>query len=281
MLSEVYEANPHIQEAFTRKNAFRRADRTMLPADRIMAYDSEGRLGPRLPYTPRPGQVRTVDHWGQRKLFLSEVEFMLTHGHLASTVVYAGAAPGTHILHLTKLFPDHRWVLVDPAPFKIRQSRSVAVKQFFFTDEMAEEYAGKDVLFISDIRSVEDLVENQSTDKCVEFDLRLQERWVRTMRPKAAMVKFRFPYTATDADLDYLDGDIYYPVWGGRMTSETRLIVTDPVSAESFNFRSIKLTHIPGVTSKVQSFRLRQRHVSLPDGHPHDILRARVRGQRA
>ena len=44
------------------------------------------------------------------------------------------------------------------------------------------------------------------------------------------MLKFRLPYTPPLGSTEYLDGDFYLPVWGGRTTTETRLIVTDPVS---------------------------------------------------
>jgi hypothetical protein len=44
------------------------------------------------------------------------------------------------------------------------------------------------------------------------------------------MLKFRLPYTPPDAATEYLDGQLFLPVWGGRTTTETRLIVTDPVS---------------------------------------------------
>ena len=56
---------------------------------------------------------------------------------------------------------------------------------------------------------------------------------------QAAMLKFRLPYapdpssahaqTSVPTTTEYLDGDLYLPVWGGRTTTETRLIVTDPV----------------------------------------------------
>ena len=36
----------------------------------------------------------SVNHWGQRKLLLAEIEFMTRHGDQALTVVYAGASPG-------------------------------------------------------------------------------------------------------------------------------------------------------------------------------------------
>jgi hypothetical protein len=119
-----------------------------------------------------------VLHWGQRKLLMSEIAFLMTmrccpkpsevvvppsspeadgvasvvstvlsagdgrlgtgcdrpdcsvvsctHEHAAGCtrkrnvawLVYAGAAPGTHIPALAALFPGVHFVLVDPAPFK-------------------------------------------------------------------------------------------------------------------------------------------------------------------
>jgi hypothetical protein len=43
------------------------------------------------------------------------------------------------------------------------------------------------------------------------------------------MLKFRLPYPPPNAQTEYLDGDLYLPVWGGRTTTESRLINTDPV----------------------------------------------------
>lgn len=40
-------------------------------------------------------QQRSVIHWGQRKLLLSEIEFLTLYGEDGMWVVYAGAAPGT------------------------------------------------------------------------------------------------------------------------------------------------------------------------------------------
>lgn len=61
-------------------------------------------------------------HFGQRKLLLSEIEFLSTIvvPRLTSRpamCVYAGAANGSHLPFLFELFPGVRWVLIDPAPF--------------------------------------------------------------------------------------------------------------------------------------------------------------------
>ena len=75
---------------------------------------------PTEPYKCEPEYVKTVVHWGQRKLLLSEIEFLTLIGRndlRGATVVYARAGPGTHIPQLTRMFPQVHFILVDPAPF--------------------------------------------------------------------------------------------------------------------------------------------------------------------
>ena len=112
---------------------------------------------PRLPYRRRKGEVKTVIHWGQRKLLLSEIEFLTLYGELSSSkvVVYAGAAPGTHISFLSMLFPELKFILYDPAPFTVPESDKINTIQDLFTDEVAKTFEGRNVLFICDIRSAD------------------------------------------------------------------------------------------------------------------------------
>ena len=57
-------------------------------------------------------------HLGQRKLFLSELQYLTNvWPHLIDNkinyVVYAGAAPATHTHFLAKFFPNVKFILVD------------------------------------------------------------------------------------------------------------------------------------------------------------------------
>ena len=61
---------------------------------------------------------------GQRKRLLSEVGFLTRYGHLSNEVIYAGAAPGTHISYLARLFPRHRFTLYDTGKFHLRSLKS-------------------------------------------------------------------------------------------------------------------------------------------------------------
>eukprot|EP00961_Rhodomonas_salina_P297283 3937093-Rhodomonas_salina.2 len=127
--------------------------RTNIAFSRLLEPDA-----PRMSYRRRKGEEKTVVHWGQRKLFLSELEFLTAHGVPWATVVYAGAAPGAHTRYLVELFPELKFVLVDPAPFSGRlvavEGPRCVLRREMFTDAVAEEFAGHDnVLFVSDVRS--------------------------------------------------------------------------------------------------------------------------------
>jgi Poly A polymerase regulatory subunit len=56
-------------------------------------------------------------HMGQQKLFIGELYFLTKHGSQSTNIVYAGAAPGTHILALSEIFPNHIFHLIDPRGF--------------------------------------------------------------------------------------------------------------------------------------------------------------------
>jgi hypothetical protein len=93
---------------------------------------------------------------------------------------------------------------------------------------MAEEFVGKKTIFICDIRSMSKDMSDAEKEERVVIDMKSQMNWVQTMKPKASMLKFRLPYPPPAGSTKYLDGDIFFPVWGGRTTSESRLMVTDP-----------------------------------------------------
>lgn len=184
---------------------------------------------PRRKYTRTPGIQKTVIHWGQRKLLMSEIEFLTNYSKENDTVLYAGAAPGHHLPYLASLFPSLKFILVDPEPFTstVFNNQQINVrKDMFFDENMAREFSGRDdILFISDIRTknvsnMEDVEDIEST--VIEDQLR-QMRWHLLMRPKYSMLKFRLPYG--EGTTEYFDGTIYLPVWGPVNTTETRLVV--------------------------------------------------------
>jgi hypothetical protein len=109
--------NPHIAEVFLNDGQEYKTD---IKFERILTESANTKE-----YARRVDMEKTIIHWGQRKLLLSEIEFLTLIGKRGlenATVVYAGAAPGTHIDYLARLFPDVKFVLVDPAPFSIKHT---------------------------------------------------------------------------------------------------------------------------------------------------------------
>ena len=175
--------------------------------------------------------VSRVDHNGQLKLLLSEIEFLLPFKDSACTVIYAGAAPGIHIVLLAEMFENLRFVLVDPQMFAVELSQcgNVTMHQEFMTDELArkfkEIYTG-DRLFISDVRigplrGVRESEEAQQTR--IHEDMLKQAEWFRCLDAGAGMFKFRLPWDLQTTT--YLRGVIHFPIFAKKMTHESRLVV--------------------------------------------------------
>jgi hypothetical protein len=182
-----------------------------------------------LPYRETNMYKKLTLHHGQRKLLLSELEFLVGHGSKSKLVVYPGAAPGSHIVYLAKMFPQHRFLLYDPRPFDPRLQRVSSVRciNSYFTDETAKEVRDKyyntcGYLFICDIRSFVDNDISSITDDSIYNDLQMQKKWVEIMEPKMSLLKFRLPYNWEK--MDYFKGEIYYQIWGPLSTTETRMV---------------------------------------------------------
>ena len=221
-------ANPHcLQSQLAIKD---------IPFTRTLSPDA-----PRKEYRRRTDEEKTVVHWGQRKLLMSEIEFLLmtlTHKKRC-TVIYAGAAPGTHVRILADMFPSHTFILVDPAPFTVRPERErIIIHQCMFTDELAADLRrslhGHRVLFISDVRSCDpDFHSEQVHTERVKADMQAQARWHKVLQPFKSMLKFRLPYAP--GTTEYLKGDIRLPVWGPSSTTECRLIVDTHPGTQTYD----------------------------------------------
>ena len=180
-------------------------------------------------------------HWGQRKLLLSEIDFLSANG--AATVVYAGAADGKHIPLLTELFPELVFHVYDPHPFNplVHRNDRIKVNPFyagakksatygFFTDEVARSYIGKPIWFISDIRT-------DPKEEGTMLDQTAQKGWVEIMKPNRTMLKYKMPYPQLDktSDYEYFDGQIRLQCWAPISSAETRLIFDSQIKCKKWN----------------------------------------------
>lgn len=184
---------------------------------------------------------RTVRHIGQRKLLLSEIEFLsYVYGKLGNkakeyTVVYAGAADGEHIPFMINRFFKgvfKEWHLYDePHRFKkaLRSVPGVTIVPYvdpnsvkgYFTEYHYPIYAKQKIVFISDIR-------RETNNRMVKEDNDLQNEAVMTMNPKFAMLKFRFPFDGKNHTV--LDGRRLLQCWAKQDSAEVRLWSESPHS---------------------------------------------------
>jgi hypothetical protein len=175
-------------------------------------------------------------HLGQRKLFMAELELLnlfLNDTRDEITILYAGAAAGYHLPLLFELFPNTTWHLYDPAPFctallKMNtEKKRVHLYNEFFTDYTAIQWENKCDIFICDIRLMAN--DRNVFETQVEADMRSQEKWTLTIKPKlCASLKFRPPYLESKIkkyEYQYIRGKIMWQMWPPRNSTECRLII--------------------------------------------------------
>lgn len=234
--------NPHLEQCRGSKLIYISQDRNQNQSFDDYPCRKLSSDHPSLPYRRRHGEVKSTVHWGQRKLMLSEIEFLTKYTSKSAVYVcvYAGAAPGTHISFLSQLFPHVKFILIDPSEFSIEASHNINIRQEFMTNSIAEEFIGTDnLLFISDVRSVDYRdVDRLTLEENIQRDMAWQSDWYKIMKPMAAMLKFRLPWD--DRCSTYLDGDIFLPVWGPQSTTECRLVV-DQISHVNPDTSDIKM----------------------------------------
>lgn len=190
-------------------------------------------------------------HIGQRKLLINEILFLNLHGSKSGVIVYIGAAGGYHTVALAEMFPNHKFLLYDPAPFskqiityaRLNPKRIKIYNELFPPEEgsvshkeLLEATSGDaGFLLISDIRR-RDEQEDLPSNADVDADMELQFEICRKMNPKAAHLKCRLPYLeASEADIQVrlLKGVIYIQPWAGQRSTETRLIIEPPYTDEN------------------------------------------------
>jgi hypothetical protein len=181
-------------------------------------------LNKTIPYKSRHGILKRQLHWGQLKLFLTEVEFLtliskMDNNNKPIYFVYAGAAPGHHIYYLQKLFPNVNFELYDPNNFVVKDNDKLKTHVQFFTDKDAEYWKSRTdvfLIFCTDIRS------EPATSENVIRNMKMQLEWWKIMNPELSMFKFRLPWE--EGFTEYPDGDIYIQPFPGATSTETRLI---------------------------------------------------------
>ena len=176
-------------------------------------------------YLDRRQRPTTTIHWGQLKLFLSTLQFLLYYAPRSQKVhvIYPGSANGDNINILTRMFPQCYWYLIDPRDhYKPLYSnpKVMEIKKEYFTEELALYYKnklkGEYILLISDIR-------DETTEESIHNNNLMQQEWIRIINPEFSQLKFRPPRTFNK--YNYLEGVIYFQIYAQEATTETRLVI--------------------------------------------------------
>ena len=167
---------------------------------------------------------------------VSELQALTSYLEISecSTVVYIGAAPGDHIHVLSLLFPQLEFHLYDKRNFdkRLYKNDKIHINKRYFNEEDIIYWKNhqKRVFLISDIRTLDyiratDEDSEIKADKITVDDMKLQEKWVIEIKPFAALLKFRLPFSSKEKKFKYLDGSIMRQVYQGNSSAETRLLV--------------------------------------------------------
>ena len=182
-------------------------------------------------------------HYGQRKLLMTEIEFIINEYHKLDTdpkkqkiFLYIGASAGKGSIHsyfLAKMFPEFEYHLFDRNDFfdDLYNLPNVKIFKRWFTEKDINTYKNKNVFMVSDLRDpdIGKAKTAQNTLKSNEIvfdDMTLQQTFYNKIKPKSALLKFRLPWQP--GKTEYLDGIIYYQMWQGPYSAESRLIPTAP-----------------------------------------------------
>ena len=178
---------------------------------------------PRLKYNEKTSTNFRSRHWGQRKLLLSELLFLTQYGHLSTTILYVGSAPGNHIPYLMSLFPKHQFIFYDSTPFSFSETEQCTIYNRYFNEEDALQYSTTPLLFISDIRNLTCRQTNINA-RCEEIyeDMLSQKHWIELCKPVMSMLKFRLHWN--EGITNYFNGNLLLQPWAKLRSIETRLI---------------------------------------------------------
>ena len=182
-------------------------------------------------------------HFGQLKLFMTELYFLSKYNDLKNALVlYVGAANGYHTWYMAKhMFPNFTFHLYDRSKFHniFYEQKLDNVKIFpdYFSDKYAEKYKEHStrLLYMCDMRDLDVRMFKSDSDtheRIVSKDMVDQMNWAKVMNPVASYLKFRLPYD--EQYFEYFKGPIYIQPYAPNST-ETRILVTNYTETRKYD----------------------------------------------
>ncbi|CAF3151772.1 unnamed protein product [Rotaria sp. Silwood2] len=226
---QIYEENPHLREVFRSREKLQLYQKDFTSEMRLLVaapkeFDNKN---------ADSRKINTTEHWGQRKLLLTEIEFLTNYGADGNyLVIYAGAAPGSHLNFLSLLFPKLEFVLIDTTEFDVKPTERVKIRSESFNSNLAQQFAGlqRDLLFICNVHTFNDY-KNQQDD--IIDDMENQKIWHRLLKPSMSLLNFRLPHKP--GATEYLKGTLVIEPWASKRSSECRLIVKKDATVAKYD----------------------------------------------
>ncbi|CAF1036709.1 unnamed protein product [Rotaria sordida] len=215
----LYDQNPHLREVFINGKELLIYHEEFTDKNRLLNLSPNGSAIKK----SNPRESTTTEYWGQRKLLLSEIEFLTSYAtDDNSLVIYAGAAPGAHLDYLSSLFPELEFVLIDIKPFVEFKSDKIKIQSERFTEDLAKTFSGKNknILFICDIRTFSG---HNNFEEDIHVDISNQMIWHSTIDSHASLLTFRLPNVP--GTVLFFEGHMLLDIWTSRKSMECRLIV--------------------------------------------------------
>jgi hypothetical protein len=200
---------------------------SLLPSEQPMSLILPLDAPQRMDMTPlfQGHTLKSVLFWGQRKLLLSELDFLTRCTHENSEikeVLCVGCAPGRRVAYLAEKFPELHFTLVAPLDFAIKESAQITIRQEFFTDAIAQQFAAANkkatLLFMSDIWAT---LQGQKKREAELDDMAKQLAWHKMLHPWRSLLRFHPPMSG---HFEYLDGERHLEAWGNDVTRQCRLV---------------------------------------------------------
>ncbi|CAF2786733.1 unnamed protein product [Rotaria sp. Silwood2] len=225
----LYDQNPHLREVFINRQELLIYHGEFTDKNRLLD------LSPNESTITKSSveELNTTEYWGQRKLLLSEIEFLTSYATDDNClVVYTGAAPRTHLDYLSSLFPELEFVLIDIEPFVAFKSDKIKIQSECFTEDLAKTFSekNKNILFICDIRTFSS---HNNIAEDIHTDISNQIIWHSTIDPHASLLTFRLP-NVSDTIL-FFEGHLLLDTWTSRRSMECRLIVEKNAQMKTYD----------------------------------------------
>ncbi|CAF1645437.1 unnamed protein product [Rotaria magnacalcarata] len=240
----IYDENPHLHEVFLNRLSL---------ATFVNPFNHEMRILTKAPEQISSSSINmqrqsTTEHWGQRKLLLTEIEFLTTYGAGRQfLVIYAGAAPGSHLNFLSSLFPNLEFVLFDTAQFDVQPTDRITIRKQKFDTNVARNCASStlDILFICNVHTFNSY---QYQEQDTVEDMENQKVWHKLLKPHMSLLNFRLPRKS--GKFEYLNGQPIIEPWASKRAIECRLLVEREAKPKQYDSTTFEdaLTYFHNIT---------------------------------